>query len=154
MAGNSAEEHPETRRNPIGLTPSQVAASALAASCSAIVASVLGVAGTISGAAIGSIVATTGSAFYGHAFRHSGKMRFAIERRKHRASKRVQPSSSPAVTRRDLNSAAALRRSKQLWDRAWVSQASPTSFLINSSKIVQASGLPAEGISMAQGRPA
>jgi hypothetical protein len=73
MAVKSAEEHPEAHRTPIGLTTSQVAASALAASCAAIVASFLGVAGTISGAAIGSIVATTGSAFYGHAFHHGGK---------------------------------------------------------------------------------
>jgi hypothetical protein len=70
-ADESDEEHTESQRHRIGLTTSQVAASALAASCAAIVASFLGIAGTISGAAIGSIVATTGSAFYGHAF-HTG----------------------------------------------------------------------------------
>ncbi|HEU5429160.1 MAG TPA: hypothetical protein VFU74_19930 [Actinocrinis sp.] len=73
MAGNREEERTEAHRHRIGLTTSQVAASALAASCAAIVASYLGVAGTISGAAIGSIVATTGSAFYGHAFHTGGK---------------------------------------------------------------------------------
>ncbi len=70
--GGEPERTP-TQRHRIGLTASQVAASALAASCAAIVASYLGVAGTISGAAIGSIVATTGSAFYGHAFHTGGK---------------------------------------------------------------------------------
>jgi hypothetical protein len=73
MAGNTEEERTEAQKRRIGLTTSQVAASALAASCAAIVASYLGVAGTISGAAIGSIVATTGSAFYGHAFHTGGK---------------------------------------------------------------------------------
>jgi hypothetical protein len=72
-AGENEEEHVEPNRHRFGLTTSQVAASALAASCAALVASFLGVAGTISGAAIGSIVATTGSAFYGHAFHHGGK---------------------------------------------------------------------------------
>jgi hypothetical protein len=60
------------RKHSINLTPSQVAASALAASCSAIVASYLGVAGTVIGAAVGSVVATTGAAIYGHLLRSSG----------------------------------------------------------------------------------
>jgi len=73
MADNGDEERTEAPRHRFGLTASQVAASALAASCAAIVASYLGIAGTIGGAAIGSIVATTGSAFYGHAFHTGGK---------------------------------------------------------------------------------
>ena len=55
------------------LSPSQVAASSVAACSSALVASFLGVAGTIGGAAIGSVVATTGPAVYGHAQRRGGK---------------------------------------------------------------------------------
>jgi hypothetical protein len=56
----------------LNLTTSQVAASALAACCASIVASYLGVAGTVIGAAVGSVVATTGAAIYGHLFRTGG----------------------------------------------------------------------------------
>jgi len=56
----------------LNLTTSQVAASALAACCASIVASYLGVAGTVIGAAVGSVVATTGAAVYGHLFRTGG----------------------------------------------------------------------------------
>jgi hypothetical protein len=56
----------------LNLTTSQVAASALAACCASIVASYLGVAGTVIGAAVGSIIATTGAAIWGHLFRTGG----------------------------------------------------------------------------------
>ena len=69
--GEHRSAHARGRR--ISLSPSQVAGSSLAASCSALVASFLGIAGTIGGAAIGSVVATTGTAVYGHALRHGGK---------------------------------------------------------------------------------
>jgi len=59
----------EAPKHRLKLSPSQVAASSLAACCSALVASFLGIAGTIGGAAIGSVVATTGTAVYGHALR-------------------------------------------------------------------------------------
>jgi uncharacterized membrane protein YjjB (DUF3815 family) len=61
------------KRRKINLTPSQVAASALAASCAALVASTLGVAGTLIGAAVGSVVTTTGAALYSHLFHTGGK---------------------------------------------------------------------------------
>jgi hypothetical protein len=64
---------PQEKRHKINLTPSQVAASALAASCAALVASTLGVAGTLIGAAVGSVITTTGAAVYSHLFRTSGK---------------------------------------------------------------------------------
>jgi hypothetical protein len=67
------QRHPQAGARRISLSPSQVAGSSLAASCSALVASFLGVAGTIGGAAIGSVVATTGTAVYGPALRHGGK---------------------------------------------------------------------------------
>jgi uncharacterized membrane protein YjjB (DUF3815 family) len=66
------------KRGTVNLTPSQVAASALAASCSALVASYLGVAGTVIGAAIGSVIATTCAALYSHAFRTGGKKLAAL----------------------------------------------------------------------------
>lgn len=68
-----SEHQDEPERKPrLNLTTSQVAASALAACCSSVVASYLGVAGTVIGAAVGSIVATTGAAVYGHLFRRGG----------------------------------------------------------------------------------
>jgi hypothetical protein len=67
------EQQDEQAKKPrLNLTMTQVAASALAACCSSIVASYLGVAGTVIGAAVGSVVATTGAAIYGHLFRTGG----------------------------------------------------------------------------------
>jgi hypothetical protein len=70
---NNDDNHTESPKPRINLTLSHVAGSSLAASSSALVASYLGVAGTIAGAAIGSAIATTGTAVYGHAFKHSGR---------------------------------------------------------------------------------
>jgi hypothetical protein len=70
MNEHQDEQHKKPRLN---LTTSQVAASALAACCASIVASYLGVAGTVIGAAVGSVVATTGAAIWGHVFRTGGK---------------------------------------------------------------------------------
>lgn len=63
------QQNDEPPKHRLKLSPSQVAASSLAACCSALVASFLGIEGTIGGAAIGSVVATTGTAVYGHALR-------------------------------------------------------------------------------------
>jgi hypothetical protein len=49
----------------------QVCASTLAAMSGAVVASIFGVTGTVVGAAVGSIIATTGSALYGHGIRRT-----------------------------------------------------------------------------------
>jgi len=74
VGGDGGEHQDESARaHRIRLSPSLVVSSSLAASCSSLVASFLGVAGTIAGAAIGSVVATTGTAFYGHALRKGGK---------------------------------------------------------------------------------
>ncbi len=56
-------------RNRFGLSGAQVAGSALAATTSAVAASGLGVAGTLLGAALGSVVITVGGAVYAHTFR-------------------------------------------------------------------------------------
>jgi hypothetical protein len=66
------QEYEHSRKPRLNLTTSQVAASALAACCASIVASYLGVAGTVIGAAVGSIIATTGAAIWGHLFRKGG----------------------------------------------------------------------------------
>jgi hypothetical protein len=66
------QQDKQAKKPRLNLTTSQVAASALAACCASIVASYLGVAGTVIGAAVGSVVATTGAAIYGHLFRTGG----------------------------------------------------------------------------------
>jgi hypothetical protein len=75
------EQRDEREKRPrLNLTTSQVAASALAACCASVVASYLGVAGTVIGAAVGSIVATTGAAVYGHLFRRgSARLRSSLQ---------------------------------------------------------------------------
>jgi hypothetical protein len=60
--GNMTEEDKEERT--LGLSPAQVAGSALAAISSAVVASTAGTAGTLIGAAVGSVIATVGAALY------------------------------------------------------------------------------------------
>jgi hypothetical protein len=59
------------RRPQISLA--QVAGSALAAVSAAVVASFLGVGGTVLGAALGSLIATLGGAVYAHSFRRAGE---------------------------------------------------------------------------------
>lgn len=61
---DSAEQPEEKRPSRLGLNPAQVTGSAMAAVSAAVAASWLGVAGTIIGAAIGSLFATVGSALY------------------------------------------------------------------------------------------
>jgi hypothetical protein len=55
----------------IGVSGSQVAASVLASTSAAVVASVFGVAGTVIGAAVVSVVATVGTAAYGLGIRRT-----------------------------------------------------------------------------------
>lgn len=60
-----------SRRGP-DISAAQVAGSALAAVSAAVVASFLGVGGTVIGAALGSIVASIGGAVYSHSFKQAG----------------------------------------------------------------------------------
>ncbi|MFJ5235061.1 hypothetical protein ACIQBJ_34860 [Kitasatospora sp. NPDC088391] len=65
----------------LDLTVTQVAASALATVVGAVLASELGVYGTILGAAVVSVGATTGSALFQHLFKRTGEqLRNAVER--------------------------------------------------------------------------
>jgi hypothetical protein len=61
---------PPQRKGP-DISGAQVAGTALAAVSAAVVASFLGVGGTILGAALGSIVASVGGALYSHSFRRA-----------------------------------------------------------------------------------
>ncbi len=63
---------PNTPEPFFGLGLAQILASTLAAVSAALAASFLGVAGTIIGAALGSLVATIGSAIYAHSLRTAG----------------------------------------------------------------------------------
>lgn len=67
------ETAPPTRRRALDLSLTQVAASALAAVVGAVLASELGVYGTIIGAAVVSTGATVGSALFQHLFRRTGE---------------------------------------------------------------------------------
>ena len=67
------EAAPSTRRRTLDLSVTQVAASALAAVVGAVLASELGVYGTIIGAAVVSTGATVGSALFQHLFRRTGE---------------------------------------------------------------------------------
>jgi hypothetical protein len=66
-------ERPESERRRIDVNAVQVVGSALAAISSAFLLSTLGVAGTVIGAALASVVATVGSAVYVHLFRKTGE---------------------------------------------------------------------------------
>ncbi len=63
-----ADEQESRSGSGLGLSLTNVAAGALAAASSAVAASTLGVAGTVVGAALGSVVATTATAVYLHSF--------------------------------------------------------------------------------------
>ncbi|HMG61555.1 MAG TPA: hypothetical protein VK599_01275 [Streptosporangiaceae bacterium] len=67
------QEHRTSGRRRLDLSLVQVAASALAAVVAAVLASELGVYGTIAGAAVVSIGATTGAAVFQHLFRRTGE---------------------------------------------------------------------------------
>ncbi|MFG2843307.1 hypothetical protein ACGF12_09035 [Kitasatospora sp. NPDC048296] len=76
-----AEEGGKEERKRIDLSVAQVVASALAAVVGALLASELGVYGTILGAAVVSIGATTGGAVFQHIFRRTGEqLREAVDR--------------------------------------------------------------------------
>lgn len=75
------EEGGKDERRRIDLSVAQVAASALAAVVGALLASELGVYGTIMGAAVVSVGATTGGAVFQHLFKHTGEqLRGAVDR--------------------------------------------------------------------------
>jgi hypothetical protein len=67
MSGNDGADD----KARVDIQPLQVAASALAAVSSAVLLSTIGVAGTIIGAAVGSVIATVGSAVYAYSLRVS-----------------------------------------------------------------------------------
>ncbi|WP_157849846.1 MULTISPECIES: hypothetical protein [Streptomyces] len=102
-----AEEGGKEERKRIDLSVAQVAASALAAVAGALLASELGVYGTIMGAAVVSIGATTGGAVFQHVFRRTGEqLREAVDRGPNQAANTLrqvpvetgEPAPAPVVT--------------------------------------------------------
>ena len=89
----------------IQLSAAQVAASCLAAVSAAVICSFFGVAGTVIGTAVASIVATTGSALYSHSLRRTR----ARLRRMHKAG-----AVSPPLTE-VMNTARA--QGRRLWSQ-------------------------------------
>lgn len=72
----------QATRSRVSLSPTQILAGSLAAVTSAVAASKLGVGGTLAGAAVGSIVATVGQAYYEHYLdRTRHRLRSAVVRR-------------------------------------------------------------------------
>lgn len=70
-ADAAAEEEPAQSR--LGVNGTQVCASTLASVSAAIVSSIFGVTGTVVGAAVVAVIATTGSALYDHGIRKTGE---------------------------------------------------------------------------------
>ncbi|MFJ5927323.1 hypothetical protein ACIQF6_32505 [Kitasatospora sp. NPDC092948] len=73
FAHGAAQGDQKSERKRLDLTVTQVAASALATVVGAVLASELGVYGTILGAAVVSVGATTGSAVFQHLFKRTGE---------------------------------------------------------------------------------
>ncbi|MET9618853.1 hypothetical protein [Kitasatospora indigofera] len=108
----------------IDLSMAQVVASALATMVGALLASELGVAGTVIGAAVVSVAATTSTAVFHHIFRRTGdQLRVAADRGPGAGAAAPPPSAGPgepAITS-DWNSSKVLRaRPRRSWRSALV----------------------------------
>lgn len=90
-----SEQKPE-RKSGLGLSGAQVTGSALASVSAAVAASWLGVAGTIIGAALGSLFGTVGSALYAQTLRQSSQ-----------AVKRIRPTTASGVRPKNSVNAGA-----------------------------------------------
>ena len=112
----------EARESALGLSATQIAASALAAVSSAVLGSWLGVTGTLLGAAFGSVVGTVGSATYTYTLSRGGQVvRSALPLGRDRLADRTSPAdpnrllpSEPAAAQTRVLAAAA----GQPWYRA------------------------------------
>ena len=71
--GNMPQDNDQQPPRSLGLSPAQIAGSALSAVSAAFVASWAGTTGTLIGAAVGSVVATIGAAFYTSSLKRSSE---------------------------------------------------------------------------------
>ncbi|GLW73155.1 hypothetical protein Kpho02_54540 [Kitasatospora phosalacinea] len=138
-----AGERAERRR--LDLTATQVAASALAAVAGAVLASELGVYGTILGAAVVSVGATVGSALFQHLLKRTGEhLRNAVERGTESAPV-VRPAPAPANgISREWNAPRVLR-AKRRW--TWKSYAAVSGLVFVLAMV------PIVAVELAAGKP-
>ncbi|MEV4561795.1 hypothetical protein AB0K51_33115 [Kitasatospora sp. NPDC049285] len=122
-----------------------MAASALAAVVGAVLASELGVYGTILGAAVVSVGATVGSAVFQHLFKHTGEqLRNAVERDPERAEP-ILPGPAPANgISQDWNKPRVLR-AKRRW--TW------KSYTAVSALVFVVAMVPITAVELAAGKP-
>ncbi|WAL74176.1 hypothetical protein OU787_23375 [Kitasatospora sp. YST-16] len=139
----AAEEKAERRR--LDLTAAQVAASALAAVAGAVLASELGVYGTILGAAVVSVGATVGSALFQHLFKRTGEqLRNAVERGTESAPAVHPAPAPPNGISQDWN-APRLLRAKRRW--TWKSYAAVSGLVFVLAMV------PIVAVELAAGKP-
>ncbi|MFD7731481.1 hypothetical protein ACFV6F_13980 [Kitasatospora phosalacinea] len=137
------EEKAERRR--FDLTATQVAASALAAVAGAVLASELGVYGTILGAAVVSVGATIGSALFQHLLKRTGEqLRNAVERGAE-STPAARPAPAPANgISQDWNAPRVLR-AKRRW--TWKSYAAVSGLVFVLAMV------PIVAVELAAGKP-
>ncbi|GAA2098957.1 hypothetical protein GCM10009759_30340 [Kitasatospora saccharophila] len=135
----------ETGRRRLDLTAAQVAASAMAAVAGAVLASELGVYGTILGAAVVSVGATIGSALFQHLFKRTGEqLRNAVERgTESTPAARPKPAPANGISR-DWNAPRVLR-AKRRW--TWKSYAAVSGLVFVLAMV------PIVAVELAAGKP-
>ncbi|MDX6287070.1 MAG: hypothetical protein QOG53_2555 [Frankiales bacterium] len=92
-----ATPRPDPPKEKLELSPVQIIGSAIAAVAAAIVCSYFGVAGTVIGTAIASIVATTGSALYAHSMRVTQRRLQYLQQTRAGLGRTPQPIVEPAA---------------------------------------------------------
>ncbi|MGW4383475.1 hypothetical protein [Kitasatospora sp. NPDC004531] len=138
-----AEEKGERKR--LDLTVAQVAASALATVVGAVLASELGVYGTILGAAVVSVGATTGSAVFQHLFKRTGEQLRNVRERGAESAPVGQPRPVPAGGISEEWNAPRLVRAKRRW--TWKSYAAVSALVFAIAMV------PIVAVELAAGKP-
>ncbi|MET8626556.1 hypothetical protein ABZW30_22835 [Kitasatospora sp. NPDC004669] len=141
------EEGGKKERKRIDLSVAQVVASALAAVVGALLASELGVYGTIMGAAVVSVGATTGGAVFQHVFKRTGEqLREAVDRGPNQAAnslrqvqveaeRAAEPSAGPPVITSEWNEPQVVR-ARRRWSWKTCAAVSGLVFVLAMTPIV------------------
>ncbi|WP_051731787.1 hypothetical protein [Kitasatospora phosalacinea] len=145
FAHGPAAAEPKAEQRRLDLTATQVAASALAAVAGAVLASELGVYGTILGAAVVSVGATTGSALFQHLFKRTGEqLRNAVERGTESTPAAHPAPAPPGGISPDWNAPRVLR-AKRRW--TWKSYAAVSALVFVLAMV------PVVAVELAAGKP-
>ncbi|MFD7644826.1 hypothetical protein ACFV4P_29730 [Kitasatospora sp. NPDC059795] len=153
FAHGAAEAAEKGERRRLDLTVTQVAASALATVVGAVLASELGVYGTILGAAVVSVGATTGSAVFQHLFKRTGEQLRNVVDRGAESAPVPHPRSAPAGGISEEWNAPRLVRAKRRWTWKSYTAVSALVFVIAMVPIVAvevAAGKPMHNITTGQ----